>query len=188
MSLDTASKDNLFNDYTAIVVARISGKLVHVVAVYRQRLQFPDLKAKTIELARLHGAKVLLIEDAASGQQLIQVLRAEDHVGVPMPIARRPEGPKAARVMGASAMIEAGRLYIPERAHWVAEYVAELTGFPGAAHDDQVDATTQLLLWVQEKDIYQQPVNAGPMDLDHPDFAQNGLDEWDYDQDPWAGR
>lgn len=187
MSLDTASKDNPFNDYTAIVVARILGKQIHIIAVYRARFQFPELKAKTIELARLHGAHVLLIEDAASGQQLIQLLRAEQHAGVPSPIPRRPSGPKEARVMGASAMIQAERLYIPEKAHWVADYVSELTGFPGAAYDDQVDATTQLLLWVQEKDLYRLPHNDGPIEMEGVDDRE----EWppkaaEFEQDPWG--
>lgn len=140
MSLDTASKDNPFNDYSAFITARVIGKSVYILDVCRKRLQFPDLNAKTIELARTHGAQALLIEDAASGQQLVQVLRPEDPVGVPSPIARRPQDDKISRVMGASAMIAAGRLFLPQQAHWLSELSAELLGFPAARHDDQVDA------------------------------------------------
>jgi phage terminase large subunit-like protein len=32
---------------------------------------------------------------------------------------------------------------------WVKEfYIPELVTFPGAAHDDQVDATSQALIWI----------------------------------------
>ncbi|WP_422723165.1 hypothetical protein [Erythrobacter alti] len=89
---------------------------------------------RSIELARNHGALALLIEDAASGQQLVQVLRAEEPAGVPSPIARRPRGDKMSRVKGASAMIEAGRLYLPHQTHWLAESTAELLGFPAVRH------------------------------------------------------
>lgn len=187
MSLDTASKDNPFNDFSVIEVARVLGKSIHVLDVFRARLQFPELMAKTIELSRLHGAHVLLIEDAASGQQLIQMLRAEEPAGVPSPIAWRPKGDKNSRVLAASAIIRSGRLFIPERAHWVADFMGELLGFPGSAYDDQVDATSQLLLWVQEKDMWRTLPNEGPIEMDGsgsgsgPDLP----DDWE-DRDPWG--
>ena len=192
MSLDTASKDNPFNDYSAVVVALVLGKSVYIVDVFRKRLKFPELEAKTIELARLHGAHVLLIEDAASGQQLIQRLRAEEPKGVPSPIARQPKGDKTSRVMAASALIQSGRLFVPETAHWVADYVGELCGFPSASYDDQVDATTQLLLWVQEKDMWYTPINTGPeLMADGEDDCSSGRGdgsawEWPEDKDPWG--
>ena len=43
--------------------------------------------------------------------------------------------------------IEAGRLFLPENAAWLADYEAELATFPNAAHDDQVDMTSQFLRW-----------------------------------------
>lgn len=186
MSLDTASKDNPFNDYSVIEVARVLGKSIHVIDVFRGRLQFPQLRARTIELARQHGAHVLLIEDAASGQQLIQMLRAEEPAGVPSPIAWRPKGDKNSRVLAASAIIRSGRLFLPERAHWVAEFTGELLGFPGAAFDDQVDATTQLLLWVQEKDMYRTPPNEGPIEMDSDGRGSASPQGGWEDLDPWA--
>jgi len=43
-----------------------------------------------------------------------------------------------------SPMFEAGNVFLPH-AHWIADYVQELTSFPNAAHDDQVDTTSQAL-------------------------------------------
>jgi phage terminase large subunit-like protein len=34
---------------------------------------------------------------------------------------------------------------LPEGAPWLEAYVAEITGFPGTKHDDQVDSTAQAL-------------------------------------------
>jgi hypothetical protein len=39
---------------------------------------------------------------------------------------------------------------LPRHATWLADYVAELTGFPGTKFDDQVDSTTQALQFLKE--------------------------------------
>ena len=106
---------------------------------------------QAIELARLHRARTLLIEDCGSGSQLIQTLDAREERGVPGPIPRRPDTDKEARAHGVSSMVEAGNLYLPVEAHWLGEFKAELLGFPSAQHDDQVDALTQLLGWVRDR-------------------------------------
>ncbi len=76
--------------------------------VFRDRLQFPDLRRKVLELARRFGANALLIEDAASGSQLIQQLREEKPHDVPSPIAMKPEGDKVTRFSAQTHRIEAG--------------------------------------------------------------------------------
>ncbi|NCP12229.1 MAG: phage terminase large subunit [Sphingomonadales bacterium] len=183
-SLDTASKDNPFNDYSVCITAIVIGKLVYVIDIFRARHKFTELKAKAIELARLHSAKAMLIEDASSGTALIQSLQADEPLGVPSPIPRRPNMDKISRVMNVSAMIQAGRLFLPERAHWLADFTGELLGFPAARHDDQVDALSQLLIWVQEKDMYRVPLNAGPEAMFSPE--ERGFGEVEFNGDPWG--
>ena len=39
---------------------------------------------------------------------------------------------------------------MPERAPWLAQYLAELTAFPNGKHDDQVDSTAQALDWFKQ--------------------------------------
>ena len=66
--------------------------------------------------------------------------------------------------------------------------MSELLGFPGAAFDDQVDATTQLLLWVQEKDMYRRPLNEGPIPMDEEASGEPDV-PWPYypeGNDPWG--
>ena len=46
-------------------------------------------------------------------------------------------------------MIEAGQLLLPREASWLAEFKHELLAFPSVRYDDQVDALTQLMLWVR---------------------------------------
>ncbi|GHB05450.1 hypothetical protein GCM10009069_29810 [Algimonas arctica] len=146
-SWDTAIKTGGANDYSVCITARIWRKDIHIIDVWRGRVEFPALLRKTVELARIHEAKTLLIEDKASGSQLIQSIRAGSERGVPNPIARTPEADKFTRAAGVSSMVEAGQLFLPEEAHWLAGFKKELLAFPSSRHDDQVDAFSQLLEW-----------------------------------------
>jgi predicted phage terminase large subunit-like protein len=165
-SWDTASKDNPHNDWSVCVTALVRGKDIYILDVFRRRMQIPELKAAAVALARQHGARVLLIEDQASGTQLIQTLRAESPAQVPSPVPRRPDGEKQSRAMGVTAMIEAGRVHLPLDAAWLAEFTAELLGFPNSRFDDQVDALSQLLEWLRRQDMVNHPLPVGGYLLD----------------------
>jgi predicted phage terminase large subunit-like protein len=152
-SWDTAGKDNLDNDWSVCVTALVVDRRIYLLDVSRARLTFPDLRVRAIGLARCHRPQVLLIEDQSSGTQLIQTLRSEAPRGVPEPIGRRPDRDKLSRVAGISAMIEAGQLFLPREAAWLAAFCSELLGFPNARHDDQVDALAQLMTWVRDREF-----------------------------------
>ncbi|MDQ3520083.1 MAG: phage terminase large subunit, partial [Gemmatimonadota bacterium] len=146
-SWDTASKDGALNDWSVCITALEYRGQVWIIDVFRARLTFPYLKDKVISLARQYRARTLLIEDAASGTQLLQTLWAEGPSGVPRPIARRPEADKHSRMAGVSGQIAGGQLLLPPDAPWLAAFKTELLGFPFARHDDQADALTQLMNW-----------------------------------------
>ena len=84
------------------------------------------------EQQRLFGATVVLIEDKASGTQLIQELITDGCHGV---TRYQPTGDKTMRLHGF--------VHIPETAPWLAEYLHEMTVFPKGKHDDQADSTAQ---------------------------------------------
>ena len=148
-SWDTATEDGALNDYSVCVTAVVHKGRVYVVDVFRKKVDFPTLKREAISKARDLKANALLIEDQSSGRQLIQALRSEGPTGVPRPIARTPDRNKVSRLAGVSAMIEAGQLLLPREASWLAEFKHELLAFPSVRYDDQVDALTQLMLWVR---------------------------------------
>ncbi|MGA7864448.1 MAG: phage terminase large subunit [Stellaceae bacterium] len=86
------------------------------------------------EQRRLFGATVVLIEDKASGTQLIQQLITDGCHGV---TRYQPTGDKTMRLHAQTATIENGFVHIPENAPWLAEYLHELTVFPKGKHDDR---------------------------------------------------
>ncbi|MBV8440183.1 MAG: phage terminase large subunit, partial [Hyphomicrobiales bacterium] len=61
----------------------------------------------------------------------------------------KPEGDKIMRLHAQTATIENGFVHLPEEAHWLADYISELTMFPAGRHDDQVDSTAQALAWTK---------------------------------------
>lgn len=192
-SWDTASKDGVHNDYSVCITASIHRNEIRIIDVFRAKLAFPELKQATIRLARQYRARTLLIEDAASGQQLLQVLRNEKPREVPMPISRKPEGDKLSRMAGVSGQIEGGQLLLPENAPWLAEFKKELLGFPNARHDDQADALTQLMNWGMQWDygMYDQPI-LGVGAILFVDGEQIGgefkIGDYDPNDDPWGPR
>jgi predicted phage terminase large subunit-like protein len=112
--------------------------------VFRRRLEYPALKRAVREQQSLFNADVVLIEDKASGTQLIQEL-IED--GCHAVTRYQPTIEKIMRLNAQTGMIESGFVYIPEAASWLAEFLHELTVFPKGKHDDQVDSTAQFLDW-----------------------------------------
>jgi predicted phage terminase large subunit-like protein len=150
LSCDTANKANELADYSAFTIWGQSGKQFYLLYVCRERLNFPDLKRKVVDLAQRFNATSVVIEDKASGTQLIQDLHGEVH-GV-VPYAPPPGSDKIIRLHAQSPMFEGGFVLLPSNANWLADYVAEITGFPGTKHDDQVDSTTQALAYMREFD------------------------------------
>jgi predicted phage terminase large subunit-like protein len=57
-------------------------KHYYLLDVVRARLNYPDLKRRVIAQAERHDPRVILIEDKASGTQLIQDLNSEGHTQI----------------------------------------------------------------------------------------------------------
>ena len=83
----------------------------------------------------------ILIEDTAAGTGLIQDLRKDECYTVPV----KPERDKVARMAVQSGKFEAGQVFLPERAPWLAALEAELFAFPGSKHNDQIDSISRAL-------------------------------------------
>lgn len=108
---------------------------------------FRRSKFKSSELVKIWRPRAVLIEDAASGQSLIQTLQLNS--GLPI-LAVKPQGDKQSRASAASPLVESGRVYIPAESSWGREFIDEVTAFPAPPHDDQVDSFCQGLAWMRE--------------------------------------
>jgi predicted phage terminase large subunit-like protein len=145
-SWDTANKASELSDYSVCTTWGIVGKNLYLIGLLRRRLEYPALKRAVREQQNLYGANVVLIEDKASGTQLIQELIVDGCYGV---TRYEPQFDKIMRMHAQTAAIENGFVHLPETAPWLAEYLHEMTTFPKGKHDDQVDSTAQFLDWFQ---------------------------------------
>ena len=143
-SWDTANKVTELSDFSVCTTWGVKDKNLFLIGVFRRQLEYPALKRAVREQQRLFGATEVLIEDKASGTQLIQELITEGCYGV---TRYQPTGDKTMRLHAQTALIENGFVRIPEAAPWLAEYLHEMTVFPKGKHDDQANSTAQFLDW-----------------------------------------
>jgi predicted phage terminase large subunit-like protein len=134
-SWDTANKATELSDFSVCTTWGIKGKDFYLLNVLRKRLEYPALKRAVREQQSLFNANVVLIEDKASGTQLIQELIAD---GCHRVTRYKPECDKIMRLHAQTAIIENGFVHLPDAAPWLAEYLHEMTVFPKGKHDDQV--------------------------------------------------
>lgn len=141
-SWDTANKSGELNDFSVCTTWGIQKKTYYLLHVCRKRLNFPELKLEARRLSEGFKPHKILIEDKASGTQLLQSLKADGLYTV-TPYLPPAGSDKVMRLHAQSALFENGRVFLPKTASWLADYMTELIGFPGSRYADQVDSTTQ---------------------------------------------
>src|SRR4029077_15001897 len=148
MSWDIALSEAETGDYSACVVLLRRKEVFYILEVVRGRFPFDALKQKVMEVKQRYGSSTLLIEDSPISRGLIQSLR-EQSINVTI---SKPETDKRARAIVQTDLFAGGSVRFPRRAGWLEECIAELLAFPGR-HDDQVDALTQGLAWVRQRNL-----------------------------------
>src|SRR6202022_3421814 len=109
-------------------------KKTYLLDVLRRRMDFPALKHAVKVQSAVHRPHVILIEDKASGIQLVQVLRQEG-ISAVKPI--KPLGDKVMRMNAQTPQIQGGFVLLPRQAPWLDVYRSELITFPKGKYDDQ---------------------------------------------------
>ncbi|WP_421738379.1 phage terminase large subunit [Caulobacter sp.] len=153
-SWDTAMGPELTADYSVCTTWGFDGVAWLLLDVERFRATFPDLVERVRASRGRWRPELILIEDAGSGRPLLQELRYE---AVVRPKSRepltwrvygyQPREDKTTRFAAQAAKLAAGRAMFPKDAPWLEPLRKEMTGFPNARHDDQVDSISQFLDW-----------------------------------------
>jgi predicted phage terminase large subunit-like protein len=112
--------------------------------VWRDCVDYPTLRATVRTLYEKWRPHATLIERRA-----VEELNYE-FLGL---IAVKPDWDKIARMAVASAKFEAGNIYLPEEAPWLADLEAELFAFPGSCYDDQCDSISQAINDERSQDL-----------------------------------
>lgn len=144
-SWDTAIKSGDENSFS---VCTTWGKLhenFYLLNVFRARLEYPDLKKKVIYCATKWNPDLILIEDKASGQSLLQDLKRENN---DLPLSSvKVKSDKVCRFARVTTLFESGRVFLKQDADWLDEYEKEILAFPYSKHSDQVDSTSQYMYY-----------------------------------------
>jgi predicted phage terminase large subunit-like protein len=144
LSVDTASKAGLLNDWSVAMLWRVVGKRFFLESVWRRRVEFPDLVHAITDLARTAQPDTILIEDKGTGIGLIQTLRDAPE-GFPVVAYDPGTMDKESRMRVQSYKIEGGLVLLPPSAPWLQDFLDEVRRFPNGTHDDQIDAMSQAL-------------------------------------------
>ena len=149
-SWDTAFTKNERSDYSACTTWGVfylnedkNDANVILLDAMKERLEFPELKKRAMEMYREFEPDAFIVEAKASGAPLIYELRA---MGIPVQEFTPVRGnDKISRVNSVSDLFASGKIWAP-RTRWADDVIEEMAAFPNSDHDDLVDSTTQALL------------------------------------------
>ena len=145
---DTAFKTGQQNDYSVCCTMTTTPNGYAVLDVWRDRVEYPDLLRAMQDQAKDHTPSAIFVEDAASGQSVVQSLRRETRLPV-LPV--KPIGDKVLRANKVTGTVEAHNVMLPETAPWLQAFREELAQFPNGVHDDQVDAFVGCLTQLMQR-------------------------------------
>ena len=153
-SWDTAFKKNQENDFSVCTTWEISKNQFTLIDIFRERLEFPELKRKVVELNEKFQPNEIIIEDKASGISLIQELRSETRLPIK---AIKVSSDKVSRVHSITPIIEAGNVTLYTMMENVNTFLDECEEFPNSEHDDMVDSMSQALEYLRSKTKVENP-------------------------------
>lgn len=200
-SYDTAFTKNTENDPTACTVWGIfkdnEGRWAALLCdAWSEHLSYPELKVRAAEDYDnkygdpAHEVDLLLLEEKGSGIALKQDLI---QAGLPVRGYNPGKADKMQRVHMVSYLIENGMVFLPESKQenrrglvrdWVEPFLAEITMFPNAKHDDYVDTLTQALALLKDMGFLTGEQAEKTHDVDSKDESWDEYEE--KTQNPYA--
>ncbi len=152
-SWDLAMKGGADHDFVVGLVAGRRGANIYVVDRHKAQEHVSETLRSIRRVYRQYPkTRTILVEDSANGPAVVDLLRDEIRGIIPV----KPQGGKIERAAACAPTVEAGNVYLPRATAqngrripgrvWVDDFIEQLAAFPMGAHDDDVDAFTQLLL------------------------------------------
>ena len=149
---DTAQKTKEHNDFSVFQCWGFTNGNIYLLDQIRGKWEAPELKTQFIAFWQKHfGTGVettgrlreAYIEDKASGTGLIQDVKRDGKLSIPI-IAVQRNIDKVTRAMDMIPYIASGYVHLPHDKDWLSEYLAEFAKFTplmSHSHDDQIDPT-----------------------------------------------
>ena len=153
ISVDCAFKDHDTSSYVVLQLWAAHQNNFYLVDQIREHLDIVGTMAaiRKARTDRIWGqARAVVIEDRANGPAIISMLKREMTGILPFDPGTRS---KEERLQAVAPYFEAGNVLLPEHETWLegpSGYVEELASFPTSRYNDQVDCTSQILLYFSE--------------------------------------
>lgn len=145
-SYDTAFSASSSADFTAIqtwgVFEREGVPQAILLSCLNERLEYPQLRERAVDLYKKWRPDSVLIEKKASGQSLLQDLRRS---GIPV-TDYSPDRDKVSRAHSVAPMVENGQIWLPQGKYWADDFLNQCSSFPNGRRKDMVDAFTQAII------------------------------------------
>lgn len=145
VSWDIASTVGPRSSFSAGTVWGLRGLNYYLLDVVHGRFEPPELRRRIIDTYRAERPVTVIIEGTDHGRLLAHDLFETHELKA---LAPRPHTSKEDRLAVHAPKFEAGQVWLPREAPWLARYVSELVGFPNAPYKDLVDSTTQALKYL----------------------------------------
>lgn len=149
ISWDTAFKKSKDSARSACTVWGMTDSAYYLLHAFAAKLEFPELKRMGRDIWERFRTNEVMVEDKASGPSMVQELKEN----TTMPIrAIKVDGDKLRRAFVITPLFESGKIFVPESAPWLNEYIEELCAFPApTGYADYVDSTSQALTELQKR-------------------------------------
>ncbi len=159
VSWDTAVKTGERNDWTVGAVFFVQKSHMapgtqslrkarfYLVEIVRGKFDFPALLERMSDVDRQYRPRLHLLEDTLNAPPIVSSLQGI----VRNIVSVRPRGDKKARLYSQAGFFSRGQVRFPMKAPWMPVLKQEWEPFPNGAHDDQIDAISQMLNWVFEE-------------------------------------
>ena len=135
-------------DYTVILAWAVTPDAdLILLDCFRDRIDGPALVPQLEKMMLRHGLDYVGVEDVQGQTLMIQEARRK---GLTVR-SLHPDKDKVTRAIPASIRMEAGQVYLPRSAPWLAELETELLTFPNGSHDDMVDCLAYACLEVSRR-------------------------------------
>src|SRR5260370_27190638 len=114
---------------------------------WREQAPYWELRAAVRHFIARHRPSAVLIEDTNQGPALLSEIKPQSGMTIQ---AVLPVEDKSQRLRRHLPLIRGGGIQLPHKAAWRPNFIDELTLFPYAHYDDQIDAMVQNLYWISK--------------------------------------
>lgn len=158
LSWDLSFKGGEGHDYVVGLALGRVGAVIYLLDRFKAKASFTETcHAIKQMVATFRNARAVLVESAANGDAAVNTLQTTIR-GI---LLVTPEGGKQSRAAAVQPQVEAGQVLLPRPRFadgqlrteyaWVEDFVEQCSLFPKGEHDDDVDAMTQALVYLQRR-------------------------------------